>query len=232
MIGSKITILIVEDDPALLTGLLAVLVFNGYAATGEKDGIVGFQTALENRFDLVILDVMLPGMDGFSICGEIRKKKPEQAIMMLTAKGSEDDIVDGLQAGADDYMKKPFSLRELMARVEALLRRSGSLIPEEMLQLGTLLFDPVRLTVQKENEEVELTRREMTIIYYLNAHRNRIVSKQELLKKVWNYIVTDLETRTVDIHMQKLRKKIKELLGDQQLIITVRGEGYRLGIEV
>jgi len=233
MIGRKAEILIVEDDPALLQGLLDVLVFNGYTARGEEDGVTGLKTALENRFDLVILDVMLPGMDGFSICSGIRKKKPEQAIMMLTAKGSEDDIVGGLQAGADDYMKKPFSLRELMARVETLLRRTGGLsLPEENLQLGALCFDPVRLVAQANSREIELTRREMDIIYYLNAHKNRIVSKQELLKKVWNYVVTDLETRTVDIHIQKLRKKIKELQGEKSLIVTVRGEGYRLGVEV
>ena len=230
MIARKAEILIVEDDPALLQGLLDVLVFNGFAARGVEDGATGLETALENRFDLVILDVMLPGMDGFSICGKIRKKKPEQAIMMLTAKGSEDDIVNGLQAGADDYMKKPFSLRELMARVEALLRRTGLSLPEDNLQLGTLLFDPVRLVAQADGREIEMTRREMDIIYYLNTHKNRIVSKLELLEKVWNYTVTDLETRTVDIHIQKLRKKIKELQEERQLIVTVRGEGYRLGI--
>ena len=230
MIARKAEILIVEDDPALLKGLLDVLVFNGFAARGVENGVTGLETALENRFDLVVLDVMLPGMDGFSICREIRKKKPEQAIMMLTAKGSEDDIVNGLQAGADDYMKKPFSLRELMARVEALLRRTGLSLPEDNLQLGTLLFDPVRLVAQVDGREVELTRREMDIIYYLNTHKNRIVSKMELLEKVWNYTVTNLETRTVDIHIQKLRKKITEMQGDGQLIVTVRGEGYRLRI--
>ncbi len=225
----KAEILIVEDDPALLRGLLDVLVFNGYGVKGVEDGIAGLETALEGGFDLVILDVMLPGMDGFSICAKVRAKKPQQAVMMLTAKGSEDDVVNGLQAGADDYMKKPFSLRELMARVEALLRRTGVSLPEEKLQLGSLLFDPVRLVALLDDQEVELTRREMDIIYYLNSHKNRIVSKLELLEKVWNYAVTDIETRTVDIHIQKLRKKIKMLQGERPLIVTVRGEGYRLG---
>ncbi len=228
MIGRKAEILIIEDDPALLQGLLDVLVFNGYEARGVNHGLIGLKTALANRFDLIILDVMLPGLDGFSICGEIRKNKPEQAIMMLTAKGAEDDVVNGLQVGADDYMKKPFSLRELMARVEALLRRTGLTLPKDKLQLGRLLFDPLRLVAQKDNLEIELTRREMDIIYYLNSHKNQIVSKMELLEKIWNYTVTDLETRTVDIHIQKLRKKIKYLQGEHQLIATVRGEGYRL----
>lgn len=226
----KAEILIVEDDPALLKGLLDVLVFNGFTARGMEDGVTGLETALENRFDLVILDVMLPGMDGFSICREIRKRKPEQAIMMLTAKGSEDDIVNGLQVGADDYMKKPFSLRELIARVKALIRRTGLCVPEDKLQLGTLVFDPVRLVAQTDGSEVELTRREMDIVYYLNRNKNRIVSKMELLEKVWNYTVTDIETRTVDIHIQKLRKKIKKMQGERRFIVTVRGEGYRLGI--
>lgn len=230
MSNRRAEILIVEDDPALLQGLLDVLVFNGYSPKGIEDGTTGLAVALENRFDLVILDVMLPGMNGFSICRHIRTAKPDQAVMMLTAKGSEDDIVNGLQAGADDYVRKPFSLRELMARVEALLRRTGISLPEEKLQLGSLVFDPIRLVVQSGDHETELTRREMDIIYYLNTHRNRIISKQEFLEKVWNYSVTDIETRTVDIHIQKLRKKIKELPEAGQLVVTVRGEGYRLEI--
>lgn len=230
MTQQKASILIVEDDPALLKGLLDVLIFNGYGARGENDGQAGLKTALGNRFDLVILDVMLPGMDGYSVCKAIRQSKPEQAVMMLTAKGSEDDIVHGLESGADDYVTKPFSLRELMARVEALLRRSGLVLPEETLQLNSLIFDPVRLVVRNGEHSVELTRREVDIVYYLYTHKNRIISKQELLEKVWKYTTSDLETRTVEIHIQKLRKKIKKLQGHDQLIVTVRGEGYRLEV--
>ncbi len=228
---NKAQILVVEDDQAILQGLLDVLVFNGYGAVGVEDGQEGLDKGLADRFDLMILDVMLPGLDGFTICKEIRNKKPAQAIMMLTAKGSEDDVVTGFQAGADDYVSKPFSLRELMVRVEALLRRSGRNIGDVNLTLGDISFDGIKLMATCDGKDVELTRREMDIICYMHRNRERIISKQELLEKVWNYMVTDIETRTVDIHMLKLRKKISELIGETPFIVTVRGEGYRLDIE-
>ncbi len=224
----KAKILIVEDDPALLKGLMDVLVFNGFSVKGADEGISGLEIAKSESFDLIILDVMLPGMDGFSICREIRKGNSEQAIMMLTAKGTEDDVVTGLNSGADDYVKKPFSLRELMARVESLLRRSGTCHIDDILQFEDIRFDPIKLVASSAASEITLTRREMDIVYYLYKNRNIIVSKLDLLEKVWKYTVVDLETRTVDIHIQKLRKKLRKLSGDKQLIITVRGEGYRL----
>lgn len=225
---SKANILVVEDDPAILRGLLDVLVFNGYRATGREDGREGLDTALEEKFDLVILDVMLPSLDGFSICSELRQARPDQPIMMLTAKGSEDDIVTGFTAGADDYVHKPFSLRELMVRVEALLRRSGKVSLAENLVIAGITFDSVKLTAGLDSKSEEITRREIEIISYLKKNNGRIISKQEFLSEVWNYTVTDIETRTVDIHIQKLRKKLTRLLGDIPLIVTVRGEGYRL----
>lgn len=228
MENCKAEILVVEDDQAILKGLLDVLVFNGYQATGLEDGKEGLDIALANRFDLVILDVMLPSLDGFSICRELRQAKPEQPIMMLTAKGSEDDVVTGFTAGADDYVHKPFSLRELMVRVEALLRRSGKAPAPENLVVAGITFDAVKLTAGVDGTTEEITRREMDIISYLSRNSARIISKQEFLSEVWNYTVTDIETRTVDIHIQKLRKKLARLLGDTPLIVTVRGEGYRL----
>ncbi|MFP4349431.1 MAG: response regulator transcription factor [Thermodesulfobacteriota bacterium] len=224
----KARILVVEDDPAILGGLLDVLVFNGFQAEGAEDGGDGLQKALEKSHDLIILDVMLPTMDGFTICRKIREKKPEQGIMMLTAKGAEDDIVTGFSAGADDYVSKPFSLRELMVRVEAVLRRTGRSIGEETIQLGMIRFDGKTLTASCEEKSVELTRREMDIIAYLHRRRDRIVSKKALLTDVWGYADADIETRTVDIHVLKLRKKIAGLIGDTPLITTIRGEGYRL----
>jgi len=224
----KAAILVVEDDRAILHGLLDVLVFNGYEATGLEDGGEGLQKALEERYDLIILDVMLPTLDGFSICTEIRKKKPGQGIIMLTAKGSEDDIVAGFKAGADDYVSKPFSLRELMVRVEAVLRRSGKNVGDEQLHFQGILFNGKTLVASCEERSVELTRREMDIVLYLHRHKDRIVSKQELLKDVWHYADTGIETRTVDIHMLKLRKKIANLIEETPFIRTVRGEGYRL----
>ena len=224
----KASILVVEDDAALLGGLLDVLVFNGYDARGVEDGGQGLSQGLEGQFDLIILDVMLPTLDGFSICGEIRKKKPGQGIIIITAKGAEDDIVTGFKAGADDYITKPFSLREVMVRVEAVLRRSGKSLGDEKVDCMGILFDGKNLKAQGGNQSVELTRREMDIIIYLFRNQDRIVSKKELLTEVWHYADADIETRTIDIHMLKLRKKITVLIGDRPLIETVRGEGYRL----
>ena len=224
----KASILVVEDDKAILNGLLDVLVFNGYEVAGVEDGGEGLQKALEGRYDLVVLDVMLPTLDGFSICEKIRNERPGQAIIILTAKGSEDDIVTGFKAGADDYISKPFSLRELMVRVEAILRRFGKNLGDEQLRSHGIFFDGKTLMASHNQQAVELTRREMDIVLYLHRHRDRIISKKELLGEVWNYMDTDIETRTVDIHILKLRKKIGSLIGGTPFIITVRGEGYRL----
>jgi two-component system response regulator RegX3 len=227
----KASILVVEDDPAILNGLLDVLVFNGYEATGLEDGGQGLEASLEENYDLIILDVMLPTLDGFSICRTVRKKKPGQGIIILTAKGSEDDVVTGFKAGADDYVSKPFSLRELMVRVEAILRRTGKNLGNEQVRFKDIFFDGKTLIASYQDRTVELTRREMDIIVYLHRHLERIVSKKELLIEVWQYADADIETRTVDIHILKLRKKIKTLIEDTPFILTIRGEGYRLDPE-
>ena len=225
---AKANILVVEDDAAILQGLIDVLVFNGYEATGVEDGREGLRKSLEAKYDLIIQDVMLPSLDGFSICREVRGKKPAQTILILTAKGSEDDIVSGFRAGADDYVSKPFSLRELLVRVEAVLRRKGKNLGDERIHAHGISFDGKTLTASCNERSVELTRREMDIVLYLHRHRDQIVSKKELLSEVWNYADTDVETRTVDIHILKLRKKIDSLIGDIPFIVTIRGEGYRL----
>lgn len=224
----RASILVVEDDLAILKGLLDVFVFNGYQAKGLEDGGEGLRASLEEKYDLIILDVMLPTLDGFSICKAVRKKKPGQGIIILTAKGSEDDIVTGFRAGADDYVSKPFSLRELMVRVEAVLRRTGKNLGDEQIRFKGIFFDGKTLNASYENHTIELTRREMDIIVYLYRHMDRIVSKKELLTEVWQYADADIETRTVDIHILKLRKKITALMGDIPFILTIRGEGYRL----
>ena len=224
----KARILIVEDDPAILTGLQDVLVFNGYTADGESDGGQGLAAALAQAYDLVLLDVMLPTMDGFAICKQLRQKKPGQAIIMITAKGAENDIITGFKSGADDYVSKPFSLRELLVRVEAVLRRSGKHMGDEHLTYAGISFDGLNLRATCGEITQELTRREMDIIAYLSCHQNRIVSKKELLTEVWHYADADIETRTVDIHMLKLRKKITNLNPQAVLIHTIRGQGYRL----
>jgi len=225
---TKAKILIVEDDSALLRGLMDVMVFNGFEVKGVEDGAEGQMQGLENQFDLILLDIMLPNRNGFSICREIRKKKPGQGIIMITAKGAEDDIVTGFNAGADDYISKPFSLREVMVRVEAVLRRTGKHTGDQEIEVNGIRFDGKNLRATSGESLVALTRREMDIIAYLYRHQDRIVSKKELLTEVWNYADADIETRTVDIHMLKLRKKITQLIADARFITTVRGEGYRL----
>lgn len=224
----KARILVVEDDSSLLRGLLDVLVFNGYEARGAADGGQGLKAGLEEQFDLILLDVMLPTLDGFTICKKIRMKKPNQGIIMITAKGSEDDIVTGFKAGADDYIPKPFSLREVMVRVEAVLRRTGKNLGDQEIHFRDILFDGKNLKADYRGRSVELTRREMDIVLYLYRHQDRIVSKKELLTEVWHYADANIETRTVDIHMLKLRKKISTLIEDVPFIATIRGEGYRL----
>ena len=228
MKAPKARILVVEDDAALLRGLLDVLVYNGYEVKGVEDGGQALDTGIKEVFDLILLDVMLPTIDGFSICKEIRKQKPSQGIIMITAKGSEDDIVTGFNAGADDYISKPFSLREVMVRVEAVLRRTGKNPGDVEIRFRDIVFDGKNLIAQYQNHTLELTRKEMDIVAYLHRHRDRIVSKKELLTEVWHYADADIETRTVDIHMLKLRKKIAGLIGDSPFVNTIRGEGYRL----
>jgi len=224
----KARILVVEDDAALLRGLLDVLVYNGYEVKGVEDGRRGLDAGIKEAFDLILLDVMLPTLDGFSICKEVRKKKPGQGIIIITAKGSEDDVVTGFNAGADDYISKPFSLREVMVRVEAVLRRTGKNPGDIEIRFRDIFFDGKNLIAEYQNQTMELTRKEMDIIAYLHRHQDRIVSKKELLTEVWHYADADIETRTVDIHMLKLRKKIAQLIGDTPFVNTIRGEGYRL----
>ena len=225
---AKARILVVEDDTALLRGLLDVLVFNGYEVKGAEDGGVGLRAGVDEQFDLIMLDVMLPTLDGFSICKEIRKEKPNQGIIIITAKGAEDDIVTGFKCGADDYITKPFSLREVMVRIEAVLRRTGKNLGDDEIHCRGIFFDGKNLVARVEDQSVELTRKEMDIMIFLHRHRDRIVSKKELLTEVWHYADADIETRTVDIHLLKLRKKITALIGDTPVISTIRGEGYRL----
>ncbi|QJT10658.1 response regulator transcription factor [Oceanidesulfovibrio marinus] len=232
MAEAKTRILVVEDDTAILGGLVDLLVFHGYEVEGVEDGEIGLERALEGCFELVLLDVMLPGMDGFSVCEALRKRRPSQAVLMLTAKGSEEDVVRGLKTGADDYVTKPFSIGELLARVEALLRRTGKPGGQERLALGGVVFDSAALTASEGANCVDLTRREMDIILHLHAKAPAIVSRQELLAQVWGYGDADIETRTVDSHVVKLRRKLEQLDSAMQFIVTVRGEGYRLAPEL
>jgi two-component system response regulator RegX3 len=230
----KPRILIVEDEEAIRVGLVDVFVFHGFAVDSATEGPAGLRKALSGTFDMILLDVMLPGMNGFDICNRIREQDKDQPIIMLTAKTSDEDIVHGLTLGADDYVAKPFSVAQLVLRVQAVLRRSrNSEAEQHHIQLGDLVqIDILNLSGTRNDEPLSFTRREMEIIEYLYSHRERPVSREELLNKVWGYARNaDIETRTVDIHIAKLRRKIETDSAQPRFLTTVRGAGYRLLID-
>lgn len=226
----KPSVLVIEDEEAIRQGLCDVLVYHGYNVDHAADGKEGLKKSLTGKYHLIILDLMLPGIDGLTVCNEIRKVDRSQPIIILTAKGDEEDIVKGLKQGADDYIPKPFSVRELVARAEAVLRRSPKLIADETrIEWEGLTIDPRNLTASVDGRTVELTRREVDLLDYLIRCHDRPVSRHELLKEVWGYGNSLMDTRTVDIHMTKLRRKIEKNPETPQRILTVRGEGYRMG---
>ncbi|MBF0491605.1 MAG: response regulator transcription factor [Deltaproteobacteria bacterium] len=229
MRAEKNKILIAEDEASIRLGLIDVFTYHGYEVTAVENGAEALKQALSGAYHLLLLDVMLPEVDGFKICDEVRKKDRAQPILLLTAKGDEEDILQGLKLGADDYVTKPFSVRELLARCESVLRRSPKLqVEKQKIVWGALTLDPLNLTLQTPQAELELTRREVDLLRYLMKNTARPVSRQELLKEVWGYPNAQMDTRTVDIHITKLRKKIEVDAENPKLIITVRGEGYRM----
>ncbi len=227
----KPRILIVEDEEAIRNGLVDVFVYHGYSMDCSDNGPDGLAKALSGRFDLVLLDVMLPGMNGFDICNEIRQRDRDQAIIMLTAKNSDEEIIQGLKLGADDYVSKPFSIAQLVLRVEAVLRRAGVGLRQaaEICLAGGVRIDTDNLAGSRGGEALSFTRREIDLLRYLAANSARPVSRDELLAKVWGYgRDLDIETRTVDIHIAKLRRKIETNPRQPVNLVTVRGAGYRL----
>ena len=229
--NKKLKILIVEDEDAIRVGLVDVFVFHGYEVDWAADGKAGLAKALTGQFDLVLLDVMLPGMNGFEICNAVREQDKDQAIIMLTAKGTDDDIIQGLQHGADDYVTKPFSVAQLVLRVQAVLRRCslGSNLSNSIDLVKGVTIDTANLSGQRDGKNFSFTRREIELLQYLAAHSERPVSREELLNKVWGYDRgVDIETRTVDIHVAKIRRKIEVDYAHPENLITVRGAGYRL----
>ncbi len=226
---TKLPVLVVEDEAAIRKGLCDVLAFHGYAPDGVERGDDGLRAALQNQHALLLLDVMLPGMNGLDVCREVRSQLPRLPILMLTARGAESDVLDGFSCGADDYVTKPFSVAELMARVDALLRRAGALpeAAEESFAFGGWQIDAASLRARRGDEDVELTRRETDLLALFAREPGRILSRRRLLQEIWGFPDPDrVETRTVDMHVAKLRKKLGAA-GDA-LIETVRGEGYRL----
>ena len=227
----SINILIVEDEEAIRSGLIDVFVFHGYEVDSAATGPEGLEKALTGKFDLILLDIMLPGMDGYEICNQIRETDRDQAIIMLTAKTSDEKIIQGLKLGADDYVAKPFSIQQLVLRVEAVLRRSqvGLELAKTISLANDIQIDTENLSGQNGADQLTFTKREIEILAYLAANSSRPVPREELLTKVWGYARNlEIETRTVDIHIAKLRRKIEADPKDPATLITVRGAGYRL----
>jgi len=227
----KTRLLIVEDEIAIRTGLTDLFVFHGYEVEAAADGREGLRKALAGGYDLLLVDVMLPGVDGFEICNRVRAADPEQPIVMLTAKTSDEDIVRGLTLGADDYVAKPFSVTQLVLRVQAVLRRARTVQEDlALIRLGDGFEIDIRnLSGRRGAETLAFTRREVELLKYLAANAERPVPREELLHRVWGYARgADIETRTVDIHIAKLRRKIEPDPAEPRHLVTVRGAGYRL----
>lgn len=227
----KLRLLIVEDETAIRTGLVDVFVYHGFEVEFAVDGHQGLKLALTGKFDLILLDVMLPGRNGFDVLAAIRAQDREQPVILLTARATDTDVIEGLSLGADDYVTKPFSVAQLVLRVQAVLRRTGVVAAESArMELGPQVIVDVRnLGAQVRGTEVRFTRREMEVLEFLWAHRERPVPREELLHKVWGYARhLEIETRTVDIHIAKLRRKLEVDPHQPQLLLTVRGGGYKL----
>lgn len=224
-------LLIIEDDISILRGLKDNLTFEGYQVQTVGDGQEGLKIALEQHFDLLLLDLMLPGMNGYEICRRIKKEKPELPVIMLTARGTEMDKIAGLDIGADDYLTKPFSIPELLARIRAVLRRTK---PDDD-HLDSYSFANVKLDFKKyraiiNDTEIKLSSKEISIMKYFVEHEGEVVQREELLEAVWGYDVTP-DTRTVDNFILDLRKKLEEIPSNPKHIVSVRGAGYKFSAQ-
>jgi len=223
-------ILIVEDEPAMLMGLRDNLEFEGYQVDTAEDGAIGLEKISQNAYSLVLLDVMLPHISGFDICKKVRKEGIQTPIILLTARGEEIDKVLGLEFGADDYITKPFGLRELLARIRAVLRRTEINHPvkqEEKVEIGKLQVDFSSFESFVDGEEVKMSHKEVEILQYLWENKNQIVSRDDILDNIWG---TDYQptSRTIDNFVLKLRQKIENDPNHAKIILTVHGVGYRL----
>jgi len=222
-------ILVVEDEALLRDGLVDLLEGAGHEVCAVGDGTAAVESALAEPFELILLDLMLPGIDGMEVCRRIKKARPAQNVLILTARGAEDDKVKGLDVGADDYVTKPFGARELLARVGAIGRRAESTpaSAEELTAFGCVMHLG-RCEVERDGQAIALTAREVGILRWLHRHRNRAVSRAELLEHIWG-ARGDLQTRTVDMTIAKLRQKIERDPANPRIILTVTGVGYAWG---
>ncbi len=220
-----VRILVVEDEPSLRDGIVDLLAGDGHTVTGVGDGIAGVEAGLRDPFELVVLDLMLPRLDGMEVCRRLRAARPGMPILMLTARGSEDDKVRGLIEGADDYVTKPFSARELLARVRALGRRAPAGESLDEVQVDGAVIDLARMIVRRGDQQVALTPREVGIVRWLYRNKERVVTRAELLEQVFGQR-GDLQTRAVDMAIAVLRKKVEADPTKPTLIVSVKGAGY------
>ncbi len=224
-------VLVVEDDAAIRRGIVDALQFEGYATIEAGDGPTGQDRAVGVDCDLVLLDLVLPGRDGLDILSEIRIARPTLPVIILTARGAESDRVEGLRRGADDYVVKPFSVRELLARVEAVLRRS----PERPVDVAALAIPGGTVDLQRrevrfeDGARAELSEREAELMRYFACNPGRAIARDEILSRVWRLDPAGIETRTIDMHIARLREKLRDDPARPRVILTVRGKGYMLG---
>jgi DNA-binding response OmpR family regulator len=219
-------VLIVEDDPAMAVALRDGFAYEGFAVSTAADGLTGLQLARQSEVDVIILDVMLPKLNGLEVCARLRQARNDVPIIMLTARGQEADKVEGLSLGADDYVTKPFSFLELLARVRAAHRRAQRPGPPDSYAFGDVTLDFARLRATRAGVPLKLTPREFRILACLIARRGEVVTREELLQRAWGYRRLPF-TRTVDMHIAKLRRKVEPNPGDPQFIATIHGVGYR-----
>lgn len=223
-------VLFIEDEAAFAVGVIDRLQAEGYSVTWERTGAAGYECALAGRFDLIVLDVMLPGRNGFDICRDLRREGISAPVLMLTARGEVIDRVLGLKLGADDYVQKNCEPIELMARIEALLRRSGAFpAPSGTVSFGDIRIDLRKHEVLRVDSPVALTPVEFRLLEYLLERRGAVVSREELLESVWSHDGGML-SRTVDVHVACLRKKIESDPRYPRFLLTVRGQGYKLTV--
>ena len=222
-------ILVIEDDPAVRRGVVDVLAYAGYQTLEAADGHVGMEMALQASYRLLLLDLVLPGPSGFDILQALRRKRRGQAVIILSARGEENDRVRGLTTGADDYVVKPFSMKELLARVDAVLRRTcerAAPSDERPFEGGVADFSLRHLQFDDGRRE-DLSEREAELLRYLMDSAGRLVTREEILQHVWHLNPSRTETRTIDMHIMHLRTKLGDK--DQASLVTVRGKGYRFG---
>lgn len=221
-------VLTIEDDAAIRRGIVDALKFAGYQVYQSGRGDEGLEMAVRQDYDLLLLDLVLPIRDGLDILREVRKTRPTQPVIILSARGEEDDRVEGLRLGADDYMVKPFSVKELLARVEAVLRRSPERPTDlETVELPTGQADFARREIRfADGNRVEMSEREIELLRYLVINGGRAVSRDELLANVWRISPQGISTRTIDMHVARLREKLRDDSADPQVVVTVRGKGY------